>query len=81
VDALDRAAALMSDAVTERDAAVKERDAARLEAHQARAKLRDAQRTIDRLNTAIQQLEQRTIAAEQVAEQSRRAMLDHAART
>jgi hypothetical protein len=80
-DPLDRIRPLLDEADRERDTLRHQKSTADMEIHQLRRRLaraEDAYREVDQLN---QQLKQQIETAERSAEQSRRAMLDHAART
>lgn len=78
---LEHAKALIEEAARMYDTANHERAKAQMEIHQMRRRLERAQEQYAALDERYAQLEQRLDDAEQQAERSRRAMLDHAART
>jgi predicted nuclease with TOPRIM domain len=80
-DPLERARAMLDEAARERDALASQKARAETEAYQLRRRLERAEDQYRRLDERHAELEQRTQEAERVAEQCRRAMLDHAART
>jgi predicted nuclease with TOPRIM domain len=80
-DPLERARALLDEAARERDTLRHQKTQADADAHQLRRRLERVQDQYRRLDERHAELEQRLERAEQTAEQSRRAMLDHAART
>jgi septal ring factor EnvC (AmiA/AmiB activator) len=80
-DPLERARAMLNEAAIERDNLRGKLNTAETEIHQLRRRLartEDGYREVSDLND---QLKRQITRAEQVAEQARRAMLDHAART
>lgn len=80
-DPLERIALLLNDAVRERDALRSQKAAGDMEIHQLRRQLRRAEDGYREVNDLNEELKRQLSSAEQRAEESRRAMLDHAART
>lgn len=80
-DPLERIRVLLDDAVRERDALRSQKAAADMEVHQLRRQLRRAEDGYREVNDLNEELKRQLVSAEQRTVESRRAMLDHAART
>jgi chromosome segregation ATPase len=80
-DPLERAHALLNEAALERDTLRGRLSTAEAEVHQMRRRLARAEDGYREVNDLNEELKQQIARAEERAEQSRRAMLDHAART
>lgn len=80
-DPLDRIAALVEEAREERNRISGRGTSAHMENHQLRRRLARLENDYRELDSLNQQLKAELADAEERAEQSRRAMLDHAART
>lgn len=80
-DPLERIGLLLADAVRERDALRSQKAAADMEIHQLRRRLKRAEDGYSEVNDLNAELKRQLRSAEQRVAESRRAMLDHAART
>jgi chromosome segregation ATPase len=80
-DPLERIKLLVEDAERERDTLRHQKSVADMEIHQLRRRLARTEDGYREANDLAEELKRQLAVVEQQAEQARRAMLDHAART
>lgn len=80
-DPLERIRVLLQDAARERDNLHGKLATANTEVHQLRRRLKRAEDSYAEVSDLATELKRQLVSAEQRANESRRAMLDHAART